>query len=72
VSVEDVKKFGALPDCIGTQEEVFLILPPVDVAHGKVIILGHLQRALALLEVLRRVRSATLALVGELIDKLVI
>jgi hypothetical protein len=55
VGVEDVKKFGALPDCICTQEEVFLILPPVDVAHGKVIILGHLQRALALLEVLRRV-----------------
>ena len=50
VGVEDVEELRLLPHGVSSQNEIFLVLAPVHIPHREVVVLGHLERALALVD----------------------
>ena len=53
LSVESLKQFGTFPNCVCSQQEVLAVVAPLNIADTEVVVFGHLQRALTLLDILR-------------------
>lgn len=72
LSVEDVEELCSFPDSVCAEDEVLLVLAPVNVAHGEVVVLGHLERAATAQLVLRLEIVLGLYFGGEVVDDLIV
>lgn len=72
LSVEDVEELCSFPDGVCAEDEVLLVLAPVNVAHREVVVLGHLERAATAQLVLRLEIVLGLYFGGEVVDDLIV
>ena len=49
-SIEKIFQLRLLPNCIGSKNEIVLILPPVNISNGEIVVFGHLEWSAASLD----------------------